>query len=240
MSNQQPKPIKTPPPTSGIEEMVAAAMNEQGFLFSQAVQATLQFQPSWKISPAEWQYVEREYPVTASDGSQTRIDIVLRNAYQQGAYAAIECKRAHPLYKRWIFFDEHRDCPKAPLHFEVVKVIERRSNPSASLDAPQFLTNANHQIITRPSDVSCLVFNSYLEVAIQRDKRSGYTETVEEAFDQVMKGHTGLLTKVIGFDKEFLMCSVPIVVTTAEVFRADFSINSVPLTVSTGIIVGRD
>ncbi|HWW02437.1 MAG TPA: hypothetical protein VNZ64_22255 [Candidatus Acidoferrum sp.] len=121
MSDKPTKSKKDETPPS-IEEMVSGAMNEQGFLFAQAVQETLQCGNPNSPAPQAWQYVGREYPVTASDGSQTRIDLVFRNSTERGVYASIECKRADPKYKRWVFFDEDRD---NSLWFETVKVHER-------------------------------------------------------------------------------------------------------------------
>jgi hypothetical protein len=82
---------------------------------------------------------------------------------------------------------------------------------------------------TQPSAPTCPVFNAYLEVAIDRQGRSGHTETIEGAFLQVMKGHTGLMAKILSFETDFLLCSIPIVVTTAELCRADYDIADVPL-----------
>jgi len=41
-----------------------------------------------------------------------------------------------------------------------------------------------------------------------------------------------MMTKILSFDQDFLLCSIPVVVTTAELFRARFDTTNVPL--STG------
>jgi hypothetical protein len=215
--------------------MVACAMNEQGFLFAQKVQEVLQFSAPGRISPQLWQFVDREYPVTASNGEQTRIDLVFRNSTERGVYACIECKRADPLYKRWVFFNEDTSNSHGTLHFELVQVSQRRAKDVNN--RPSF--DANHVIRSKPSQLQCDVFNSYLEVAIdRRSGRAGYTETVETAFVQLMKGHTGMMAKLLGFDEGFLLCSIPILVTTAEIFRAKFHTGAVPL--KTGKIESKD
>jgi hypothetical protein len=109
--------------------MVAAAMNEQGFLFSQKVQETLQFPGPGRVSRLPWQFEAREYPVTAFDGEQTRIDLVFRSTEEMGLYACIECKSANPLYKRWIFFDNDTS---QTLFFEVIQIGSRTPTTSAN------------------------------------------------------------------------------------------------------------
>jgi hypothetical protein len=177
--DKQTKLARPAPPS--VEDMVSAAMNEQGFLFSQKVQESVQYPSQPKLNGPEWVFVEREYPVTAYDGSQTRIDLVFRNVAERGIYACLECKRADPLYKRWVFFNEDRSNPSGTLYFEVVQVSQR--GPNVNPTGRNSNTYANHLIRNRPSDARCVVFNSYLEVAIDRGTgRAGYTETVESAF----------------------------------------------------------
>src|SRR6266404_2450997 len=114
------KPAKGKPPT--LHEMVADAMNEQGFLLAQAVQAHVQHRSPMMVGGLPpWEYTQREYPVTASDGSQTRIDLEFRSAREKGVYACIECKRAHPAYKRWVFFNQDRTNTCGTLWFEIVQ-----------------------------------------------------------------------------------------------------------------------
>jgi len=212
--------------------MASAAMNEQGFLFAQKVQESLQYPSPGKVSPPEWEYIDREYPVTASDGSQTRVDLVFRNARHPGVHACIECKRADPLYKRWVYFNEDRISQYGTLHFEIIQLTQ-----IGPVDLPMKY-HGNHLIRHRPSVLLCPVFNSYLEVAIERNQRAGYTETVETAFLQIIKGHTGMMAKLLSFKERLFLCSIPIVVTTAELFRARFHTGNVDL--KTGKLEPKD
>src|SRR4051812_34297767 len=94
------------PPKLTSEEIAAAALNEQGFLLQQVLREKL----TNKIqgdgdNQSTWTYVANEYAVTAEDGSQTRIDLVLQHGHGSKIFLCVECKRAHPDYKRWLFFD---------------------------------------------------------------------------------------------------------------------------------------
>src|SRR4051794_28724077 len=104
MSNSNPT-VGTKP-----EEMVAAALNEHGFLLQQIVRQKLQ----GRVDPEEdnqnqWEFVASEYPVTAADDSQTRVDLLLHHHQVRGLYMCLECKRPHPRFKKWIFFDRERN-----------------------------------------------------------------------------------------------------------------------------------
>jgi hypothetical protein len=94
-------------PPSGLsatpEQLVADGLNQQGFLLAQAVRNEIDMHiPNGSYKG--WKCLTHEYSVTAVDGSQTRIDLVLQMNAHPGHVACIECKRANPLYKRWIFF----------------------------------------------------------------------------------------------------------------------------------------
>jgi hypothetical protein len=206
------------------EEMVAAALNEQGFLFSQVVRQKIRYNiPGGGTPQTAWRYVESEYPVTASDGSQTRIDLLLDHRTQKGVHLCLECKRANPLYKQWFFFDaEFGPGGSSPstIFFETFKVTNRPIRERA---------DAKHAIEQLPTRAPCLVFNAYLEVAINRHNRAGHTETIEDACLQVIKGHTGLMAKLLDFNSTSLYCSVPVIVTTAKLFKVRFDYAHVSL-----------
>src|SRR5580658_753286 len=91
------------------EERIAAALNEQGFLFSQVIRNKIRFDIPGSGQPQKaWKFLTEEYSVTAVDGVQTRIDLVLSNVRKTGACLCLECKRMNPLYKEWIFSDRRR------------------------------------------------------------------------------------------------------------------------------------
>jgi hypothetical protein len=201
--------------------MVAAALNEQGFMFAQVVRDTVRFGVGGTGRPNEkWRSLTTELPVTASDQSQTRVDLILKHNTAQGVYLCVECKRANPLYKQWVFFDKTTQDPAAQWYFEYFQA-SRRPTVSAG--------DAVHAIQQAPKRSGCEIFNLYLEVAVKRDGKSGHTQTIEDAFLQVTKGQSGLMAKLVRFINEFVIKAIPVVVTTAELFEARFDIHKVPL-----------
>jgi hypothetical protein len=162
-----------------------------------------------------WKYVESEYPVTATDGSQTRIDIVLKNG---PTHLCLECKRPNPQYKRWNFFDRDPNVVPGTLSIELYQLDRNNTTPGPA--------NGQHIILPRQARTSCPVFTAYLEVAMKRDGNSGlkasHTEALEDALRQVLKGHTGLMAKFVNRGEQGIYQSVPIIVTTAELFEVQF------------------
>src|SRR5438874_110600 len=106
----QRKIMSNPPlPQPTQAEMVATALNEQGFLFAQVVREKITFdRPGAGQPQTAWSCLAEEFAVTAADGSQTRIDLLLRHHRETGNFLTVECKRNNPLYKQWIFFDRER------------------------------------------------------------------------------------------------------------------------------------
>lgn len=67
---------KKPQPPPDPKQVVLAALNEQGFLFQQIIREKVRNQIKGDTdTQAHWTFVACEYPVTAADGSQTRIDL---------------------------------------------------------------------------------------------------------------------------------------------------------------------
>jgi len=205
------------------EENLAAALNEQGFLFSQVVREKIKFDRPGNGQPqTAWKFLAQEYAVTPPDGSQTRIDLVLQNNRNLGNFVCAECKRANPLYKQWMFFDRDRGpggTLAAEIYFESL-IVSRR--PIATIgDA--------HHGMERYLSGSCPVFNFYLEVAVNRERKAGYTETIEEAFLQVTRGQAGFMSKQLKFQGPMKIVAIPIVVTTAQLFEAQYEAAQISL-----------
>jgi hypothetical protein len=232
MSETNAVPAASPSP----EEMVATALNEQGFLLSQVVREKIQNQiPGDQDTQSAWKYVASEYPVTGTDGSQTRIDLVLRRP--ANVYLCLECKRPHPQFKRWVFFD--KECSAYPKHtgrlaFEIFHVLSTSSTKG--------IESARHAIEPRQCCAPCDVFNSYLEASLKRGGGGGWkashTDTIEDAFRQVIRGHTGFMAKLMLGTQPGILRSIPIVVTTAQLLEAQFDPHTVSL--STGMIEPKD
>ena len=204
---------KPPPESPSPEELVAAALNEQGFLFSQLIRETIRFGVSGKGKSTPWDCVTAEYPVTASDGCQTRIDIVLRHSKASGVHVCLECKRANPLFKRWVFFDKTYLTDEAGgFYFECYR------NPSR----PANLNTVVQGIVRRPTPTGFGLFQLYVEAAVNRAGKAGATQTIEDALLQVIQGQTGLMAKQPSFTGPSAVLAIPVIVTTAQLFEAQF------------------
>lgn len=199
------------------EDIVSGALNEQGFLFSHIIREKITRGFPGKGRPqTEWSFVGSEYPVTATDGSQTRIDMVFRHSISKGVYLCLECKRPNPLYKQWIFFDKEITPEGSGQYlFESFYTSMRPLSEKS-------LTYYHVDGLNKKSP--CETFNLYLEAALARDKKVSHTQTIEDAFLQAIKGQKGLLTKQLDFDDAFRVYSVPVVVTTAKLFEARYDI----------------
>jgi len=214
MNENKSKPVSP-------EESAANALNEQGFLFSQVVRDSIRNQLATDSElKKHCEIVACEYPVTAINGDQTRIDHVLKF----GSYhLVIECKRANPTYKRWLFFDKEvaTISQKTTFFYETANDGGRTYENKAA--------HPNHNIQQKVISSEIPVFNSYLETAYKKDKKWSASDTIEEAFRQVMRGQSGLVTKLISFDSTDRFQIIPIVVTSAELFDADFDPSTVSL-----------
>ncbi|MGO9245232.1 MAG: hypothetical protein ACLPT4_01955 [Verrucomicrobiia bacterium] len=213
-----------------LRDAFACALNEQGFLFQQRVRETIAASyATGKDDSHRWGREVIEYPVTAADNRQTRIDMVLTN--HQGVYLCLECKRARPEYKAWAFFDKSPSANSRGHDELFVELIARRPEQAEKFKQVE-------QRIGTIKDPACACFNSYLEMKIDRNGRVSSTETIEDALSQVMFGQTGLMRKLLSFEKDFFFAVVPVVVTTAQLYEAEFEIESVAL--DTGTLASSD
>ena len=103
MQNKNASRAQASPP---LEEIVADALNEQGFLFQHKIATALLTHEKDAKVKHKWQLEAAEAPASLPDGTETRIDLVLRLGpeCQCPVRAVIECKRAARDFKRWIFF----------------------------------------------------------------------------------------------------------------------------------------
>jgi len=214
-----------------LQEIAATALSEHGFLLAQA--AKEEIKRGYLGSEHKWRTDKTEYPVTALDGHQTRVDLVLRHQDCEGVRLSLECKRANPSYKWWLFFDSS---PSAG---------ESRSN-TVFLDTMTVTKPQKHRgialrkvvnISADSADWKC--FNYYIEAKVERNGRASSTATIEEAFTQVMFGQTGLFTKATeeAGDSGFLTV-IPVIVTTAQLYQAEFESANVVL--AEGTIASSD
>ena len=213
-----------------LQKRIADALNRQGFLFQQRVQQEI-VQGS-NDRQHGWEFQNAEYPITARNGNLTRIDLVLSHTQDdlKGCYLSIECKRSHPDYKGWIFFgsgqmarNERVRCCYLETYSKVKKPV-----PPGGMKEWSSIKCASYPLDDFP------VFNYYLEARLKKpqDNQSpSQTNAIEAAFTQAVYGMTGLQDKLrqLGHSKELKLCVVPVVVTTARLFPAEFDDRDVAL-----------
>jgi hypothetical protein len=221
-----------------LNDIVAAALNEHGFLLQQVVRNKLggwitdspntQGEDKWKDL---WHFVAAEYPVTAADGSQTRIDLLLRHKHHPGVHICMECKRPNPKFKKWIFFDRESNVAGMQdwqMTVETLFVGERPADPQG----------VRRSLVRLPYIQDVSLFAYYVEAGVKRDGSSSSTEAIEKAFYQLMKGHSGLMAKLVSSNDNKFLRSIPLVVTTAELVEAKFDPKQV--SIENGMIAAAD
>lgn len=204
-----------------VEQLISRAMNEHGFLFQSRLLQLFGSKVPWKV-------VATEVPVASVvTGEETRIDMVIERAGPLvGApwQGVIEAKRSHPDYKYWVFFDES---PRLANQRESILYIQ---STKPGNDGRGGITSEKHNMgIPKPSDLR--VFNYYLEAKETfsgKGTRSATNSTIEEALGQVALGSIGLATKLEKLRKNFHRM-LPIVVTTAKLFAANYKTDEVTL-----------
>jgi len=215
---------KTPPPPPKPEQIIADALNEQGYLFQHKLTANLLAHEASKSAQHNWQLEAVEVPVSLPNGDETRIDIVLRHGRDSvPVQAVIECKRSARDYKRWVFFAQseiaHTPSPK--------NYYAEKAHLSGAWNH-EGEPNVVHSIDPKPASPECPVFDYGIEAKLNWDKRVSATDAIEDAFQQVTLGQAGLglrLRKAHILNFRIL----PVVATTAELMSADFDAENVSL-----------
>jgi hypothetical protein len=219
------------------EEVIAAALNEQGYLFHHKVLSVLRMPKQRKRDAHHWEIDAAEVPVSLPNGSETRIDIVLRHGAEQALpwRVVLECKRASRDYKRWVFFAQDDDAPgPSPNQYYYEK-----ANLAGSWNG-QGEPNMWHGVEGKVASAECPVFAYGIEARMERpgsNKKYSATEAIEDAFQQVTLGQVGLALKlrsacVLSFQL------IPVVLTTAELMSAHFNVSRVSL--DRGMIEQKD
>jgi hypothetical protein len=227
------------PPEFDPRQAACAALNEQGFLFAHLIREKVSNNIRDDVDGQnDWVCVASEYPVTATDGSQTRIDIVLRRAQtslgQRNIHLCLECKRFYPKYSRWLFFERTAQSPEMPPAFFLESLRFSHENDTHHLIFSRAIDRLN-----APKDFP--VFNCYVECLdkVRVGEASSSTERIEKALQQVVRGSTGLIQKMYGYraDHKFYR-SIPVLVTTANLFEAKYDHNKI--TLDTGQLTPTD
>jgi len=201
----------------------ADAISEHGFLLTQVVREKIRSGVQGDIDNG-WKILGAEYPVTAMDGSQTKIDLVLAHVRAANVHICLECKRPNPKFKFWLFFDKQN----ADFFIEQGRMASHTGGQP--IDYKQSIASGF-------SAKNLSAFNGYLEATVKRnsDKVSN-TETIEKGLRQIIAGHTGLMEKLRRFEREAMSFyrSIPVLVTTAQLFEAKFNAKDIAL--KTGMI----
>jgi hypothetical protein len=210
------------------EEVVALALNEQGYLFHHKIIQILLPPSDTKVFKHDWFVEASEVPVSLPNDMETRIDLVLRhNPKQESPWrVVVECKRADPKYKRWVFFADTKYA-KGPSpdsyfteHAQLANGWDHQGDP-----------NLSHYTERKEAHVDCPVFDFGVEARTERpgqSKRASATDSIEDAFQQVTLGLTGLGFQLKKAHATYLYL-IPLVVTTAELMSAHFDADKVSL-----------
>jgi len=209
-------------------ETVALALNEQGYLFQHKIAQLLQSPSNDGQSAHNWYVEAEEVPVSMPNGDETRIDLVLRHGPQLGGpwRVVLECKRSARDYKRWVFFGQvdRRRGPSRNNYY--VELADLRGSWNHQGEPPM-----THRVEAGVASQDCPVFDFGVEVRIGRPgsgKRASATDAIEDAFQQVTLGQAGLALRLRNA-RELTFRLLPVVVTTAELTSAEFSVDRVSL-----------
>ena len=211
------------------EETVLRALNEHGFLFQDRITDLFGTKNRTK-----WKIAATEFPISLLSHAvheETRLDLVLERhdtTHNVDWHLAIECKRANPDYKTWLFFNSRPrvEDPAGRNLYIQSGYLSGGWNNQGEVPLQKYVTS-----FALPKAQAVPTFTFYLEARENppnKSSSSASTKTLEEAFNQVTMGLVGLGRHLHHLQK-FNFRVVPVVVTTAEVFAADFDVGQVSL-----------
>lgn len=231
MSKPQQQP-QTP------EEIIALALNEQGYLLQHRVLDVIHTNARADQWGDTWAVEAFEVPVSLPNHDETRIDIVLKHKKAGSPWrVVVECKRAAPDYKRWVFFGQNQigSGPSPNQYY-----IEHANLAGSWCQNTEPEPKMSHRLESRAAATGYLAYDFGLEARLNRldnSKRVSATVVIEDALHQVTLGQAGLALKLRAAH-ELTINLIPVVVTTAELTSADFKPESVSL--SHGLIDPKD
>jgi hypothetical protein len=218
-----------PHPTPTAEEVVSAALSEQGYLFQHKLVRVLQSTPSSGSPKHEWYVEASEVPVSLPNGDETRVDIVLRHRQSNPEnpwHLVVECKRAARDYKRWVFFSDiqYGRGPSPSAYYTEHARLRNGWNCQGEPDLMQYL-------LTNTATRDCPVFDFGIEARTEppgREKKASATTAIEDSLHQVTMGQTGLANTLRRAHMTYFHL-IPMVVTTAELMSAQFDASKISL-----------
>jgi len=220
------------------QEIVAAALNEQGYLLQHKIMDVLRSPAGDEKYRHDWRIEAAEVPVSLPNGEETKIDLVLRPSGVTGQRTwriVTECKRSARDYKRWVFFGgAPSSLGPSPDYYHIERADffgtwDHRGSPPMA-----------HRVERCGALRECPIFDFGVEARMNRsgsEKRSSATTAIEDAFQQVMLGQAGLASRLRDAH-ELHFRLFPVVVTTAELVSARFSNDHVSL--EDGMIQAKD
>ena len=220
------------------EEIVCAALNEQGYLFHHKIIEVLQTPNEPNGFKHGWYVEASEVPVSLLDGTETRVDIVLRLRVRQQESpwrVIIECKRAAPDYKRWLFFSKSEQSKGAGSGSYFIERGDLDRGWDTQGEPPMA-----RRTTAIPATDECPVFEFGVEAKIERpnnSKKFSATEAIEDALRQVTLGQAGLAVK-LKRGRATCVRFIPVICTTAELMAAHFDSETVSL--DRGMIEPKD
>jgi hypothetical protein len=231
MKSKQSQTNRTPrAPHTLTPEQAVAALNEHGFLLQQAVRKKIEGYETSAGFGVHWRLAAYEYPVQAPDGSETTIDLLLRNA---STCLCLECKRPNAGYKHWLFL-ESSPIPDTVANETYIE--------ACSSDGDRCKRKIDR---LPPSQVAS--FYHFLEVTLSQPDTDGEvkkrneplarTDSLHAALRQAITATTGLTTKLIA--SHVTARAVPVIVTTAQLYECRYpveKIDSVTGTIATAEI----
>lgn len=220
--------MKTPPPLPSIEQIVADALNEQGFLFQHKIATVLLAPEKADKAKHKWQLEAAEVPVSLPNGSETKIDLILRLGPESNCpvRVVVECKRSSRDFKKWIFFAQNEIAHNpSPQNYYAERAHLRQGWDGRS--EPDII----YTIAPKPASEGCSVFDYGVEARVGKpssEKRVSATDAIEDACQQVTLGQAGLGQRlrnshIVNFR------NLPVVATTAELMSAHFEAHNVSL-----------
>lgn len=223
-----PAHSRSPATVDETAQIVAGALNEQGYLFHHKVLNVLLPASSPATANLPWHVEASEVPVSLPSGDETRIDLVLRLGKVENSpwRVVMECKRAAREFKHWVFFGNTtwRRGPSPNTYY-----IQRADLHSGwnNQGKPPLL----HRVDTCPATSDCPVYDYGVEVRLNRkgsNDKSSATEAIENSFQQVTLGQAGLALRLWSAC-ELNFRFLPVVVTTANLMSARIPVEKVSL-----------
>ena len=207
-----------------LEKMLFDGLNEHGFLFQEKCAEVLK-----RTDRTKWVVHTTEYPVSIKDRN-SRVDIILRDESSTSyeIYAIIECKRVNPARGYWLFGK-----PLLPRFSKPLLINLRAEQPKPS----NILIHRAHyaQLKLSFDDVATYwIDNWWLEIGKRGNKRHASPNPIEDAFIQVCIGVSGVARELelqVGKKpQKFSALFIPVVITTASLYVAEYDLKDVDLT----------